>query len=79
MSDLISEIQARRTIEDEAIRLGAERADLDNKLAGNMQATMDLMHQALAVGIGIDQLARMVGVSRQTLHRWRNVAAKRNA
>ncbi len=76
---LLSETQARRAVEDEAIRLGAERADLDNKLADNTEATIDLMHEALAVGIGFDQLARMVGVSRQTLHRWRNVEAKRNA
>lgn len=69
-------MQARREIEDEAIRLGRVRMDLDNQYAENTQALIDLFGSALEAGIPIDGYAKLVGVSRPTLYRWRSVVEK---
>jgi transcriptional regulator GlxA family with amidase domain len=74
MTDLPPDIQARREVEDRAAQLGAERSELENKAATNIDAILDLLHDAEEAGIPLDQIARLVGVSRQTLYRWREVA-----
>jgi DNA-binding transcriptional regulator YiaG len=71
MVNLPAEIQARRVIEDNALRLGQERAQLDAQLAGNTTNIKQIIGHALDVGIPLEQLAQMVHVSRQTLHQWR--------
>lgn len=74
--NLHADMQARRAIEDRAIALGNERRALDSNLAVNTQAIIDLLRDAQGAGIPYEHLAEMVGVSRQTLHRWREVARK---
>jgi hypothetical protein len=76
MTDLPPNMQARRAIEDRAVQLGNERHDLDNGLAANTQAIIDLLRDADGAGVPLDHLAKLVGVSRQTLHRWREIAAR---
>ena len=73
MSDLPPDVRKRRDVEDRAIRLGAERNDLEHRLAKNTEEVIDLIPEASDTGITFDSLAAMVGVSRQTLHRWREV------
>lgn len=58
-------------MEDAAILLGQERANLDRALAGNTQRIKELLPVALDAGISLDALAKLVNVSRQTLHQWR--------
>jgi transcriptional regulator GlxA family with amidase domain len=65
-------IEARRQLEDWAFKLGEERRQLDGQLSANTNQIMTLLPQAIEAGIPLDQLAQMVGVSRQSLHRWRN-------
>jgi hypothetical protein len=79
MTELPPDMQARRDIEDRAIRLGDERRDLDNRVAENTQGIIDLIPEAADAGITFDNLARMVGVSRQTLHRWREIVRRLRA
>jgi hypothetical protein len=79
MIDLPPDMQARRTVEDRAVQLGAERRDLDNKLAANTQAIIDLIPDAASAGVPFDHLSTLVGVSRQTLHRWREVVRRLRA
>jgi hypothetical protein len=65
-------LQRRRFIEDEAIKLGAERTDLEDKLLVNTQGIIDRMREAAEYGIPLDTYSKMVKVSRQTLYRWRD-------
>ncbi|HXM87033.1 MAG TPA: helix-turn-helix domain-containing protein [Solirubrobacteraceae bacterium] len=76
MTDLPPEVELRRAIEDRAIQLGTERHDLDSRLAANTQGIIDLLHDAQGAGVPYEQLAALVGVSRQTLFRWRETAAR---
>jgi CRP-like cAMP-binding protein len=82
MDSLTPTIQARRAAEDRVARLAEERRDLDNRVAANTQAIVAAMPEALDAGMTFDQLAELIGVSRQTLYRWprdrRNAAAWRN-
>lgn len=76
MNNLPPDIQARRAVEDRAIQLGSERRDLDDRIAKNTQNIIDLISDAADAGIPFDHLATMVGVSRQTLHRWREIVRR---
>jgi hypothetical protein len=76
MTDLPPDMQARRAIEDRAVQLGNERRDLDGRLAANTQAIIDLLRDAEGSGIPYEHLAEIVGVSRQTLFRWREIASE---
>jgi DNA-binding transcriptional regulator YiaG len=71
MTDLPPDIQVRREIEDRAAQLGAERRDLDGRVEANTQAVVDLLRDAEGTGVSFDQLAQLIGVSRQTLYHWR--------
>jgi transposase-like protein len=54
------------------MRLGAERTQLAGRLRNNTAKIDALLLRAVDVGIPIEHYSRMVGVSRQTLYRWRN-------
>jgi hypothetical protein len=81
MADLPFEMQARRDFEDQALKLGAGRARLEDQLGSNLEQIVDLLEKAHEVGVPIDHYARMVGVRRQQLYRWRDSIAllRRNA
>lgn len=79
MNDIPPDLAAKRAVEDEALRLGAERHDLENKSAANIDAILRVLHEAEQVGVPFDHIAQHVGVSRQTLYRWRDVAARMKA
>jgi transcriptional regulator GlxA family with amidase domain len=76
MTNIPTDIQARREVEDRAIKLGEERLDLENREAANIEAVIDLIPEATDAGIPFDHLAKLVGVSRQTLYRWQEVARR---
>jgi DNA-binding FadR family transcriptional regulator len=77
MSNLPPYIQARRAIEDRAAQLGAERRELDGRTEANVRAVIDLLHEADGTGVSYDQLAQLIGVSRQTLYHWREAVARK--
>jgi hypothetical protein len=66
-------IQAQRALEDRALALGFERRGLENGLLDNLLAVRELLHDAEGLGVPLDRIAKLVGVSRQTLYRWRDV------
>jgi hypothetical protein len=76
MNNLPLDVQARRSIEDRAAKLGKERSKLDSGLATNTQAIIDLLRDATGSGVPYEHIATLVGVSRQTLFRWREIAGK---
>jgi len=65
-------LRRRRFIEDHAIELGATRIVLEEQLTNNTGDIIDRMRDAAEVGIPLDTYAKLVGVSRQTLYRWRD-------
>jgi len=71
MVNIPADIQTRRNVEDAALQLGQERAQLDAKLTGSTTKIKGIIGLALDAGIPLEQLAQMVHVSRQTLHQWR--------
>jgi predicted TIM-barrel fold metal-dependent hydrolase len=75
MAELPPEMQARREFEDQALQLGAERAKLENQLGSNLEQIVALLDKAPGVGVSIDHYARMIGVRRQQLYRWRDSIA----
>ncbi len=81
MTDTHAEIEIRRSIEDRAIALGDERGRLDDQLSKNIDEILALMREWEEADqpIPFDRLASLVGVSRQTLYRWRDVAARLRA
>jgi hypothetical protein len=76
MPDLSQDLQATRAIEDRLVALGAKRTRLEAKLGENLEAIVDEIPAATEAGISFDRIAHLVGVSRQTLYRWRDVLAK---
>ena len=76
MTNIPADLEAKRWIEDRAAQLGNERHSLDDRLAANTQAIIQLLRNAEGVGVTYDYLAHLTGVSRQTLHRWREVAGR---
>jgi hypothetical protein len=70
-NDLPPEVQVRRNVEDQAMEAGAKRLRLAAELEANTNRIRRLLPEAIAAGIPIDRYAQMVGISRQTLHRWR--------
>jgi hypothetical protein len=71
-----NDIRLQRAIEDRAIALGVERARLEELLEKNTGAVGALVREWEKAGspIPFERLATLVGVSRQTLYRWREPA-----
>jgi hypothetical protein len=67
----VHEIQRRRLIEDELIRLGSELERLAQEDAWNRARIRRLIEPAREVGITVRDMARMTGLSTQTLHTWK--------
>jgi DNA invertase Pin-like site-specific DNA recombinase len=73
MTDIPSDIQARRSIEDELVQLGSERNRLESEGGKNIEAIVAAIPKAIEAGIPFDGIAKLVGISRQTLYRWQGV------
>ena len=71
MSKLPSQIQARRAIEDRAAKLGHQRRTYEAGLARNTEEIIALLRDAEGSGVPNDQLAALLGVSRQSIYNWR--------
>lgn len=65
-------MQARRDFEDQFAALGQQRAKLNAEIAVNTGTIKELLGAALTAGVTMETLAQLSGVSRQTLHQWRN-------
>jgi len=76
MSEIPPDIQARRTIEDEAIRIGQERAALSHRMTENTWTIIELLRRPEHALIPLDHLAQLLGVSRPSIYRWRETAEK---
>jgi DNA-binding XRE family transcriptional regulator len=75
LSPAARRLRKKQAIERWAVELGEERTQLEEDLLINRQSIMDREREALDVGIPVDAFARLVGISRQTLYRWRERAA----
>jgi len=64
------ELARRRLIEDELLVLGTEREALRHQDSWNRQRIRRLVGPAREVGIKVRDIARMTGLSTQTLHAW---------
>jgi hypothetical protein len=73
--DLPPKVQARRAVEDKAIKLGNERTRLESRLAGIIEDAVGLMSDAEHNGVSIERLAELIQISRPTLYRWRDGVA----
>jgi transcriptional regulator GlxA family with amidase domain len=78
MTELPSAVQARRAVEDQAIQLAEERREIESREVANIEAAVDLIPRAAEANMPLDHLARLIGVSRQTLYRWQEVARRLN-
>jgi hypothetical protein len=65
-----SEIETRRAIEDELLALGVERERMIRDDSWNRERTRRLVGPAREAGIKVRDIARMTGLSTQTLHTW---------
>jgi ParB-like chromosome segregation protein Spo0J len=74
MIDLPPNIQARREIEDRAAKLGVRRRGYETALKRNNAEISDLLRDAEGTGASLEQLAALLGVSRQSLSKWRDEA-----
>lgn len=73
--DLPPGVQARRAVEDKAIKLGNERTRLERRLAEIIDDAVELMSEAERNGVSIERLAEFIQISRPTLYRWRDSVA----
>jgi len=62
----------RHGIEEMAMAEGERRARAAQELASTTQTIVQLMPMAVAADIPIETFAKLVGVSRQTLYRWKD-------
>ena len=74
MTEIPPDIQARRAIEDEALRLGHQRSQLGAAMAANTHEIIELLRKPEHGAIPLDHLGQLLGVSRQSLYRWRETA-----
>jgi hypothetical protein len=72
-------IQKRQNIETIIVREGEQRSRLEADLIVNQQSIVDRLQEALGVGIPFDTVAKLAGVSRQTLYRWQEVRRRGTA
>jgi hypothetical protein len=73
MAQIPPDLQARRTTEDELVQLGSERNRLEGEQTSNIKAIVVAIPKAIETGIPFDGVAKLVGVSRQTLYRWQHL------
>lgn len=66
-------LQKRQNIETIIVREGEQRSRLEADLVVNQQSIVDRLKEALEVGIPFDTVAKLAGISRQTLYRWQGV------
>jgi hypothetical protein len=71
-------IEQRREIEDQALALGDERSRLQQGLGENRRAIVALLDAATEHGIAVEQFARLVGLTRASLYRWRDSSKETN-
>jgi hypothetical protein len=67
-------MQARRVVEDEAVRIGRDRAKLANRTRENTWAIIELLRKPEHTLIPLEHLADLLGVSRPSIYRWRERA-----
>ncbi len=72
-------LQKKQNCETLAAEAGVQRADLEAKLIANTQWVIDMIPKAAEAGIPFDTFAGLVGVSRQTLYRWRDTVNVKRA
>ena len=65
-----SELAKRREIEDELLALGEERSRLTQDDSWNRERVRRLVGPAREAGIKVRDIARLSGLSTQTLHTW---------
>jgi hypothetical protein len=70
MSYTPEELRVRRAIEDELLALGAERGRLTQDESWNRERVRRLVGPARETGIKVRDIARMTGLTTQTLHTW---------
>lgn len=67
-------LEWRHGLEQLAIETGAKHAEHVNDVAASRQFIVEeLMPKAAEAGIPFDTLANLLGLSRQTLYRWRDI------
>jgi hypothetical protein len=76
MNPMPAELQDRRAIEDQAIKLAEERNRLTWEMAANTWAIIELLRDPRHSMMPLDHLANLLGVSRQSLYRWREIGQK---
>lgn len=62
-------IQRQREIEDAALELGEERAEIRKRLTANTKAITELLRTAVH-HVPLERFSKLVGVGRATLYRW---------
>jgi DNA-binding transcriptional regulator YiaG len=68
----LAKLAKRHGIEQLAADTGQKRAKAHDDLVANTEFIVRLMPEAVAADIPIDTFAKLVGVSRQTLYRWKD-------
>jgi hypothetical protein len=71
IQDKVEELARRRAIEDELLALGNEREALLIQDSFNRERIRRLVGPAREVGVTIRDVARLTGLSTQTLHAWK--------
>ncbi len=68
--DRHADLAARRAIEDQLVELGEERAALTQDDSWNRERIRRVVGPAREAGIKVRDIARLTGLSTQTLHSW---------
>jgi DNA invertase Pin-like site-specific DNA recombinase len=69
-------LHKRQGVERLLVKDGEQRIKLESELIANQQSIVDRLKEAHEVGIPFDGAAKLVGVSRQTLYRWQELARR---
>jgi len=75
-----AKLEWRQGLEQLALKTGQDHAQLADDLASSRQfIAEELLPKAAEAGIPFDALAKLLGISRQTLYRWQDVDRRRRA
>jgi hypothetical protein len=74
MTEIPPDMRVRRALEDEALRIGRERAELADRTRENTWEIIELLRRPEHALIPLDHLAQLLGVSRPSIYRWRERA-----